>query len=660
MYEASFELKRRPFAATPDATCFLSAGPIQAALDEIVVCVEQGQGIAVLTAPAGTGKTLLCERLRSELSDRFETIFLRHASFLTRRALLQTLLCELNQPYQHPSEQELRLALFPAIRDLQPRCEALVLICDEAHQLTESLIEELRILADFAEFGKPLVRLVLVGQLSLEEKLTQPSLEAFNQRIRAHVNLPTFDHAASLDYIDYRLTWAGGRTNETFTDAALDMIARASDGIPRCINQLADHTLLLGFVAEQRPAGEELVLEALSDLRQLPLHWNEPSSSRKGVEQVESSDFNGESSVEETTSIIRGHGGIMLPDPKQTMYSYESTIGENRLENDHDFASFDLIELEPENSVTYPTFPEAVEAVIPTDHNTVEIDSDDWRHVVNLFSRANTELEIEPDESQTPFETTAADFETVDVQQSKVDFVVKQESINNSPSEIYHDNKFETHVSTPHSVTVQSSHGFDEEVIFDRYATIDAGLIPVVPSQPDTKRVVEVHEEIAPIAKYLSIPAFEPHTMNNIVLDEFSELDTDHNPISVPRHEVADPRHDVSDPLDNVLEMVNDLTAIVSEQIESSESKPAEEIQPSVFNNPPVDNNDLILKSLRRDDAEVAINSSHNSVYRRSLAANEAAWQAIETAPVEAASAAEPRPFRFLFSMLRRKQQQTS
>ena len=103
MYEASFDLKRRPFGATPDATCFLSAGPIQAALDEIVVCVEQGQGIAVLTAPAGTGKTLLCERLRSELSGRFETIFLRHASFLTRRALLQTLLCELNQPLSRNS-----------------------------------------------------------------------------------------------------------------------------------------------------------------------------------------------------------------------------------------------------------------------------------------------------------------------------------------------------------------------------------------------------------------------------------------------------------------------------------------------------------------------------------------------------------------------------
>ena len=650
MYEACFELKRRPFGATPDATCFLSAGPIQAALDEIVVCVEQGQGIAVLTAPAGTGKTLLCERLRSELSGRFETIFLRHASFLTRRALLQTLLCELNQPYQHPSEQELRLALFPSIRELQSRCEALVLICDEAHQLTDSLIEELRILADFAEFGKPLVRLVLVGQLTLEEKLTQPSLEAFNQRIRAHVNLPTFDHAGSLDYIDYRLTWAGGRTSETFTDAALAMIARASDGIPRCINQLADHTLLLGFVAEQRPASEELVLEALNDLRQLPLHWNEPSTSRASLEHIETADLNDESVVDETTSIVRGHGGIVLPDPNQTIYSFESTIPESGV--DEDSASLDLIDLEPEASVTWPTFPEAVEAVFPADDNAVEVDSDDWRHVVNLFSRPNVDLGFESTTSPTSFETSEAIFEADIAQQPDTDSVFQFESITNSPADFCHDHHIETHVSTPRPETTQPSHGFHEEVVFDRYAIIDAGLIPVVTSLPDTRGGDEVRKETASVVENQTHASAEPLSINHIEHNEFSELETNRQPVFEKRLEESN-----YDPLDNVLELVNDLTAIVSEENGSHDSRHAEPIdQPAAFNEVFVDDHELILKSLRRDDAEVAINSSHNAFYRGSVAGSEAAWEAVETAPVE--TTAEPRPFRFLFSMLRRKQQQ--
>ena len=655
MYEASFELKRRPFGATPDATCFLSAGPIQAALDEILVCVEQGQGIAVLTAPAGTGKTLLCERLLCELSDRFETIFLRHASFLTRRALLQTLLCELNQPYQQPSEQELRLALLPAIRQLQPRCEALVLICDEAHQLTESLIEELRILADFAEFGKPLVRLVLVGQLSLEERLAQASLEAFNQRIRAHVNLPTFDHAGSLDYIDYRLTWAGGLTSETFTDAALNMIARVSDGIPRCINQLADHTLLLGFVAEQRPAGEELVIEALNDLRQLPLHWNESSTSRKGVEHGETADLDDESAVDESTSIVRGHGGIVLTDPNQTMYSYESTIEETDV--DHDSRNFELIDIVPESKVSYPKFPEAVEAVIPDDRTTVEIDSDDWRNVVNLFSRANAESKLEDSKAVTSFETLETDSQSEIDHQTPDNSVVEVGHITNSPDEFRQDKHVEIQVSTQRPETrLQPDHGFQEEVVFDRYATIDAGLIPIAVPEPDTKIVREVRQEFEVVVEKETHSTFEPQTADHFGFDEFGELDTVLDPISGTPHEES--RHD---PIDHVLEMDNELTAIVSEQTVSNDSirtDLTDLLTVSNHSDDETDNNDLILKSLRRDDAQEVTNSNHSSAFRRSLAANEAAWEAVETAPVE--STAEPRPFRFLFSMLRRKQQQSN
>ena len=275
MYESQFQLKRRPFAATPDPTCFLSADPFQAALDQLVVCVEQGHGVAVVSAPAGNGKTLLCERLRTELEGHFEIVFLHHASFLTRRALLQSILADLNHAYQRQDEQELRLELVPAIRRLNPSREGLVLICDEAHDLNEDLLEELRILSDLAERGRPLVRLVLVGQPGLEETLALPGMEALNQRIRAHICLEPFDRVTSLDYIDYRITWAGGRTQEIFTPAALELICSASQGIPRCINQLCDHSLLLGYVAEERPVDVETIRQALQDLRQLPLHWDE-------------------------------------------------------------------------------------------------------------------------------------------------------------------------------------------------------------------------------------------------------------------------------------------------------------------------------------------------------------------------------------------------
>lgn len=302
MYETHYVLKRRPFAAIPDPRCLLAAGQMQAALDELVVCVEQGQGVAVVSAPAGTGKTLLCERLRLEVEDRFRVVLLPHASFMTRRALLQSILADLNHAYRRHDEQELRLELVPAIRALNPEREAMVLICDEAHMLTEDLLEELRILSDLADHGRPLVRLVLVGQPVLEETLIRPGLEALNQRIRAHVYLDSLDRAAALDYIDYRITWAGGRTTEIFTPDALDLVCRASEGVPRCINQLCDHALLLGYVAEQKPITADTIREALKDLRQLPLHWNESLLPEAPGSDVEPSHFESMTSSIEFTS----------------------------------------------------------------------------------------------------------------------------------------------------------------------------------------------------------------------------------------------------------------------------------------------------------------------------------------------------------------------
>ena len=276
MYEAFFGLHRRPFGATPDAACFFSLPAVQGILDELVVCVEQGQGIAVVTGPAGAGKSLLCQKLLAELGPEFVPVFVHHGNFETRKALLQTILCALDKPYQRTSDQELRLELEPVLRSLSRDRRSLVILCDEAHELSESLLEELRILTDLSDRGAPLVRLVLCGQPALEETLAMPAMQAFNQRIRAHVHLDLLTRSESWEYVDYRLTWAGGRTGEIFSHEAMEVVVEAADGSPRALNQLCDHTLLLAYVLEQRPVPAESVREALEDLRQLPLHWNVP------------------------------------------------------------------------------------------------------------------------------------------------------------------------------------------------------------------------------------------------------------------------------------------------------------------------------------------------------------------------------------------------
>lgn len=274
MYEAFFNLQRRPFSATPDPSCVYPAPSVQTVIDELVVCLERGEGIAVLTAPAGLGKTLLCEKVKQELGPEFVTVLLRHGSFATSADLLRTLLAELGITAAGDSDQDLKRQLIAAVAELRRKDELLAIICDEAHHLTDGSLEELRQLADHADHGVSWIRLMLAGQLELEENLARPTLSAFNQRLRSHVTLSTLSSQDALDYVDYRITWAGGRIEEVFHPDALTAIVEAADGVPRCLNQLCDHVLLLAYVAEQRPASRELVFEALSDLQHLPLTWN--------------------------------------------------------------------------------------------------------------------------------------------------------------------------------------------------------------------------------------------------------------------------------------------------------------------------------------------------------------------------------------------------
>lgn len=307
MYEPFFGMERRPFSATPDPGCFFSSSELQTVLDDLTVCVERGQGIGILTAAAGIGKTLLCQRLAADLrardasSSQFECVYLSNSNFPTRRSLLQAILFEMGDEYSRRDEPELRIDLRSRLLSLRPQREALVLIVDEAHLFSDELLEELRTLSDLAADGSSLVRIVLSGQHELEERLTDRSFDALNQRISKHIFAEPLTISESVEYIEHRLRWAGSDIESVFSEEAIGIITRASGGVPRCLNQLSDHSLLLAFASDQKPVTEDTVREALEDLKQLPLHWNDVSDGTEIVGYVEDEDeessgtFDGES-----------------------------------------------------------------------------------------------------------------------------------------------------------------------------------------------------------------------------------------------------------------------------------------------------------------------------------------------------------------------------
>jgi hypothetical protein len=175
-------------------------------------------------------------------------------------------------------ESELRLSL---IDHLEPRAggpEGLLLLVDEAHTLPLRLLEEIRLLTNLAQGGQSRVRLVLAGNLVLEERLNHPKLESFLQRIVARCYLQPLARDETIFYIQEQIRRCGMAADGLFTGDAQTAIHTATDGIPRLINQLCDHALLLAALGGHRQIDAGGIEEAWADLQQLPVPLHAPAA----------------------------------------------------------------------------------------------------------------------------------------------------------------------------------------------------------------------------------------------------------------------------------------------------------------------------------------------------------------------------------------------
>ncbi len=281
MYERFFAFDRRPFASAPDADCYFPGTSIEAARQTLFRCLERGEGAGVLIGPAGTGKSLLLQVLSEQFTGRASTVTLNSGGLSTRRALLQAVLFELGLPYRDMDESELRLSLVDHVSMLAPPLIGLVLLVDEAHTLPLRLLEELRLNTNLVRNGQPRVRLVLAGGMALEERLTSPKLEAFHQRVTARCYLQAFDRAETTEYIRAAFIWAGSQPERVFTHDAYEAVHRATDGIPRLVNQVCDHALVLACGAGVHKLDKRRIEEAWADLQQLPTPWNDTAGASK-------------------------------------------------------------------------------------------------------------------------------------------------------------------------------------------------------------------------------------------------------------------------------------------------------------------------------------------------------------------------------------------
>jgi len=235
--------------ASPRTQFYHPARVTDAALRGLERCVRRAEGVGLVVGAAGTGKSLLLLKLAEHVRDDFDVALLTGASICTRRALWQSILAAIGEPYRGVDEPDLRIAIVERIRGLAAAGSGLVVLVDEAHTLPTRLIEELRLLTNIPT-PLPAVHIVLAGTQRLDELLGTPRMESLAQRVAVRGYLEPLDHAETLDYLRTQVTAAGLDWCRLFADGCDDAVYRATDGVPRLINQVCDQALVL--VAESR------------------------------------------------------------------------------------------------------------------------------------------------------------------------------------------------------------------------------------------------------------------------------------------------------------------------------------------------------------------------------------------------------------------------
>jgi general secretion pathway protein A len=265
MYERFYRLRERPFALTPDPDYLYPSRVHREAMNYLRYGIETQAGFVVITGAIGSGKTTLLQTLLRGL-DSHTTVARVMNTLLDPRELIEAAMIDLGLEPAGKSKPAMLKEFGEFLVSERAAGRLVLLVIDEAQNLTLPALEEIRMLSNLETEKSKLVQIILVGQPDLRDKLDRPELEQLRQRITVSYHLEPLDAEETARYINHRLARASLGAPLEFPRAATDRIHARSAGVPRLINVVADATLVFGYGEERAEIDQALVDDVVADL----------------------------------------------------------------------------------------------------------------------------------------------------------------------------------------------------------------------------------------------------------------------------------------------------------------------------------------------------------------------------------------------------------
>lgn len=264
MYEKFYGFLEKPFNTTPDSKFFFPSPKHTEALNSLIYAINERKGFVVITGEIGAGKTTVYRTLLNKLDINTKIAVITN-THLTCKELIAQILEELGVEYKSGTKQRMLSQLNDYLIKQLSADINIVLIIDEAQNLSNKALEEVRMLSNLETEKEKLIQLVLIGQPQLKKKLENIALEQFKQRIAVYYHISPLNREETCEYIFHRLKLVSSNGCGIFTPDAVELVYNYSCGIPRIINLVCDSALLSGYIYDTKNITADIINEAIKE-----------------------------------------------------------------------------------------------------------------------------------------------------------------------------------------------------------------------------------------------------------------------------------------------------------------------------------------------------------------------------------------------------------